>query len=141
MDRWYRHIPAPVSHLSSLCVPTGLSTLFCLLILAIQLAIPVTQIWHVSVAHTPVAALSEQHQSDQPTGFRTHLKSHQGDEFNDPISCLVCQAFVSIHHVVDIPIQATTDIERSTCQLPLTRLIVSQTFLYSSASRAPPVFS
>lgn len=141
MDRWYRHILARGCHLSNLGMLPCLSVLFCLFILAIQLAIPVAQIWHIAAEHIPAVTSSEQHQSDHPEASRIQFASHRGDALDDPIYCLVCQAFVYLHNVVDIQAQVATDIERSICPLPLTRLTVCQTFLHASAPRAPPVFS
>ena len=141
MDCWYRHIPAPVSRLRDLGVSARPGALFCLLALAIQLAIPVAQLWHVAVDHLPETTLSEQDQGNQSTALHRQSALHQGDEHHDALYCPVCQAFVSMRDVADIPAQVAMDIERSIGPPPQTDVVVDQTFLHVSASRAPPVFS
>ena len=141
MDRWYRHAPAPGSRLSGLGGLTRPSVLFCLFTLAIQLAIPVAQIWHIAADHTPTVALSGQPQDDQPEAFRIKVEPHRDHEFDNSRECPVCHAFVYMQDIMDIQVQVAADIERSICQLPLTGLIATQTLLYASAPRAPPVFS
>ena len=118
-----------------------LGALFCLLALAIQLAIPVAQLWHVAVDHLSKTTLSEQNRGDQSTAVHHHSALRQGDESHDALYCPVCQAFVSMRDVADIPAQVAMDIERSIGPPPQTDVIVYQAFLHASASRAPPVFS
>jgi hypothetical protein len=141
MDRWYRHLLPLPSRISDIGVSTYLSILFCLFTLAIQVIIPVANIWHIAVAHTPSATFAAERQHDQLKTFRPHLASHRDDEFDNPIYCFVCQSFVHIRDIVDIQVQVTISIARSIDQLFLNRLIVCQIFLHSSTSRAPPLLS
>jgi uncharacterized paraquat-inducible protein A len=141
MDRWARHAPVSVSRLFGLGALPRLRVLICLFTLAIQLAIPVAQIWHIANDHTPVVALSEQRQTGQPEAFRLKVEPHQDHEFDNSRACPVCHAFMYMQDIIDIQAQVAADIERSICQLPLSGLIATQTFLYASAPRAPPVFS
>ena len=115
--------------------------LFCLWALAVQLAIPVAQLWHVAVDHLAETTLSEQDRGDQSTALHRQSALRQGGESHDALYCPVCQAFVSMRDVADIPAQVAMDIERSIGPPPQTDVIVYQTFLHTSASRAPPVFS
>jgi hypothetical protein len=120
---------------------TCLSILFCLFTLAIQVIIPVANIWHIASAHAPSATIVVERQHDQLNTFRLHLESHRDNEFDDAIYCLVCQTFVHMHHVVDIQVQVTIGIARSVDPLSLVRSIVRQILLHTSASRAPPLLS
>jgi hypothetical protein len=141
MDHWARHVPVSVSHLFGLGAVPRLRVLICLFTLALQLAIPVAQIWHIATDHTPVVALSEQRQTGQPEAFRLKVEPHRDHEFDNSRACPVCHAFVYMQDIIDIQAQVAADIERSICPLPLTGLIATQTLLYTSAPRAPPVFS
>ena len=141
MDRWVRHAPVSVFRLLGLSVLPRLRVLICLFTLALQLALPVAQIWHSAAAHTPAVALSGQRQDDQPDAFRIKVEPHRDHEFDNSRECPVCHAFVYMRNVLDIQTQVAADIERSICQLPLTRLIATQTLFYASSPRAPPVFS
>jgi hypothetical protein len=141
MDHWAQYAPVSVSHLFGLGMVPRLRVLICLFILAIQLAIPVAQIWHIAADHTPVVALSGQRQDDQPEAFRIKVEPQRNHEFDNLRECPVCHAFVYMQDIIDIQVQVAADIERSICHLPLTGLIVPQTLLYASAPRAPPVFS
>jgi hypothetical protein len=122
-------------------VSTYLSILFCLFTLAIQVIIPVANIWHIAVAHTPSATFAAERQNDQLKTFRPHLESHRDNEFDNPIYCFVCQSFAYMHNVVDIQVQVTISTARSIDQLSLNRLIVCQVLLHSSTSRSPPLLS
>jgi hypothetical protein len=141
MDRWARHAPISVSHLLGLSTLPRLRVLICLFTLAIQLAIPVAQIWHIATHRTPVFALSEHRQSSQPEAFRLQVEPHRDHDFDNSRECPVCHAFVYMQDIIDIQSQVAADIERSIYHLPLAELIATQTFLYASAPRAPPVFS
>jgi hypothetical protein len=141
MDRWARHAPVSVSHLLGLSTLPRLRVLICLFTLAIQLVIPVAQIWHIATHHTPVIALSEQRQSSQPEAFRLQVEPHRDYDFDNSRGCPVCHAFVYMQDIIDIQAQVAADIERSIYHLPLAKLIATQTFLYASAPRAPPAFS
>jgi hypothetical protein len=141
MDYGARHAPVSVSRLFGLGAVPRLRVLICLFTLAIQLAIPVGQIWHIATDHTPVGALSEQRQTGQSEAFRLKVEPHRDHEFDNSRECPVCHAFVYMQDIIDIQSQVATDIERSIYHLPLAELIATQTFLYASAPRAPPVFS
>ena len=141
MDRWVRHAPVSVFRLLGLGALPRLSVLICLFTLALQLALPVAQIWHSAAAHTSAGAWSGQRQDDQPEAFRIKVEPHRDHEFDNSSECPVCHAFVHMQRVLDMKAQVAADIERSICQLPLTRLIATQTLLYASSPRAPPVFS
>lgn len=141
MDRWSQHAATPVSRPLGLNARLRLRVLIGLFTLAIQLAIPVAQIWHIATDHTPAVALSEQHQASQSATHRTHVEPHRDRESDKSIDCPVCHAFVYLQDVIDIPAQVTLVLERSICQLPLTGLIAYQARLYAPAPRAPPVFS
>jgi hypothetical protein len=118
-----------------------LGALLSLLALAIQLAIPLAQFWHVAVDHLPKTTLSEQDRSDQSTALHRQSALYQSGAYHDALYCPVCQAFVSMQPAADIPAQVAMDIERSIGPPLQIDVIVYQTFLHTSASRAPPVFS
>ncbi len=141
MDHGHRHAPALISRLDSLGVLTRLSIIFSLFTLAIQLAIPVAQIWHIAADHPPSVAWLEQHQSDQSATHLLQLESHRDHEFDDGIYCPVCQAFVYAQDAVDVQTQVTADVERSIGHLSLAQIIAYPICLYDSAPRAPPLFS
>ena len=141
MDRWVRHAPVSVFRLLGLGALSRLRVLICLFTLAIQLAIPVAQIWHIAADHTPAVALSGQPQDDQPEALRIKVEPHRDHEFDNSRECPVCHAFVYMQDIIDIQAQVAADIEQSMYHLPLTGLIATQTLLYPSAPRAPPVFS
>lgn len=141
MARWLRHTPAPVSRLLSSGVCPRLSIVVCLLTLAIQLAVPVAQIWHIATDHTSAVALLDHHPTGQSAALRLQVEPHRNHEFDNLIDCPVCHAFVYMQHVIDIRMQVVLDVERSVCPLPLTGLFVYKIFLYTSAPRASPILS
>jgi uncharacterized paraquat-inducible protein A len=141
MDRWARHAPVSVSRLHGLGALPRLRVLFCLFTLAIQLAIPVAHIWHIAADHTPTVALCGQRQDDRPEAFCIQVEPHRDHEVDNSRACPVCHAIVYMQDSIDIQAQVAADIEQSICHLPLAGSLATQTLLYTSAPRAPPVFS
>jgi hypothetical protein len=120
---------------------TCLSILFCLFTLAMQVILPVANIWHIASAHAPSTTIVVDRQHDQLNTFRFHLESHRDNEFDHSIYCLACQTFLHMHHVVVMQVQVTISITRSIDPLSLDRSIVHQILLHASTSRAPPLLS
>lgn len=139
MGRKQRHVQAVVSRYGLGAFPR-FGILFCLLIFATQLAIPVAQIRHIAAEHVPAVASHHHRQSDPPETLRVQFESHRDHEL-DEMHCPSCQAFVYMQEVVDVPTQVATDVERSIYHRPLTPFTVGESFCYASAPRAPPLFS
>ncbi len=139
MYRGYQYVPAWVFCLRGLGVLTRFGILVAFLTLAIQLAIPVAQIWHLALEHGSTTLLSADHHSDQLATHRFQFEPHRHHEFDDGIECPTCQAFVYTQDVAHVKTQIATQTGKPVDRLPLTQLITCQSFLYTSAPRAPPV--
>lgn len=120
-------------------------TLFCLLALVVQLALPVAQTWHITAAHAGSSA-RDHALSYLLRGDGTPLAGLKTDRIsqhvpNDPILCPICQSFLRIRDiVVGQPLIAATSAVRSWF-IPATVMHVSHLALHASAPRAPPDLS
>jgi hypothetical protein len=120
-------------------------TLFCLLALVVQLALPVAQTWHITAAHAGSSA-RDPALSHLLRGDGTPLACLKTDRIaqhapNDPILCPICQSFLRIRDiVVGQPLIAATSAVRSWF-IPSSVVHVSHLALHASAPRAPPDLS
>jgi hypothetical protein len=120
-------------------------TLFCLLAFLVQVALPVAQTWHTTVAHAGSSA--RDHALSYLLGrdgaplacLKTdRLSPHTP---NDSTLCLLCQSLLRIRDlVVRQPLVAATSAVRSWL-IPFTVVHVSHLALHASAPRAPPDLS
>jgi hypothetical protein len=122
-----------------------MGTLFCLLALVVQLALPVARTWHIAAELAGSSAVDHV----LPGFFRSErdslacIETDTGPQRapNDPTLCPICQSFLRIRDFVVTQSVVTAATAIKSWLVPLTVLHACHPYLHASAPRAPPSLS